>query len=365
MLSTALSLALLAPALPLAAAPVAARQPDSSQVDVAVTSTGKQDAVYRVAVRNRTEAPTELTVRQSVPDGASVVSTSPAPGLGGSPGPGSPSELVWPVRLGPFESTTVTAMFKPSGEAPLSGAACAYAGWNGQPVDCSATVWTPERADVVAPVAAVPWWRQWWVPATTVLLVLATVLFVRYGRPRAAARVAALSDRGRAGVAVVTALVLLVGLGVLAVALVVPRLAAASAATQRMPASGWHGPTAAGGIGVPLRDSTFEFTAYRLVCAPAGGGQRCTAVVGITNHGPVPEHWHGSLQRLSNTGGDPLGTDVIATRVANGGRDIFDAPVVPGHRLIAQLVWSIPATAMPTTVELRSGAFAHGVRVIP
>ncbi|MEV4622632.1 hypothetical protein AB0J74_28460 [Asanoa sp. NPDC049573] len=365
MLRNALSLALLAPALPVAAAPVAAHQPDSSQVDVAVTSTGKQDAVYRVAVRNRTEAPTELTVRQSVPDGASIVSTSPAPGLGGSPGPGSPSELVWPVRLGPFESTTVTATFHPSGVAPLSGAACAYAGWNGQPVDCSATVWTPERPAVAAPVVAPPWWRQWWVPAVTALVVLATVLFVRYGWPRAAARVAALSDRGRAGVAVVTALVLLVGLGVLAVALALPRLAAASSATHRMPASGWHGPTATGKIGVRLRDSTFEFTAYRFVCAPAGGGQRCTAVVGLTNYGPAPEYWHGSLQRLGNTAGDPLGTDAIATRVANGGRDVFDKPVVPGHRLIAQLVWSIPAAATPTTMELRSGAFAQGVRISP
>ncbi len=110
-------------------------------------------------VRNRTEAPTDLTVRQSVPDGARVTAMSPAPGPGGSPGPGSPTEIAWPVRLGPFESTTVTATFTPEKAGPLSGAACAYVGLAGEPVDCSASVWTPVRhrcgGEPGEPVAAV------------------------------------------------------------------------------------------------------------------------------------------------------------------------------------------------------------------
>ncbi|SNS95681.1 hypothetical protein SAMN05421812_102505 [Asanoa hainanensis] len=360
MLRTALSLALLAPTLPFTAAPAAA-QPDASQVDVAMTSDGSQEAEYRVVVRNRTEAPTDLTVRQSVPDGARVTATSPAPGPGGSPGPGSPSELVWTVHLGPYESTTLTTTVAPSQGASISGAACAYVGLAGQPVDCSASVWTP--ADPGATASQENRWQLWWLPALATLLVVASVLFARYGWPRAARRVAALSDKGRAGVAVLTAIVLLVGLGVLAAALAVPRLAATAAGAQRTPASGWLGPVVTGALGTPLRENAFEFTAYSFTCAPAGGGQRCTAVVGMTNHSAAPEYWHPSLQRLAVAGEAPVSTDVMATRALNGGRDVFDAPVVPGHRLLAQLSWSLPAAADPTTLELHSGAFAQGVRI--
>jgi hypothetical protein len=273
--------------------------------------------------------------------------------------------VAWPVRLGPFESTTLTATFKPGQQRTLSGAACAYVGWAGEPVDCSASVWTSEHANPVAVAAPVPgpWWRAWWVPVAAALLAVAAVLLTRYGWPRAAARVAALTDRGRAGVAVITALVLLAGLGMLAVALVVPRLATATAKTERTAANPWLGPVPTGGIGVPLRENMFEFTAYRFACAQVGGGQRCTAVVGMTNTGPAPEHWHPHLQRLTTAGGEQVTTDVIATRVANGGQNVFDAPVVPGHRLIAQVAWSLPGSETPTAVELRSGAFAQGARV--
>ena len=360
MLRTALSLAFLAPALPFAAAPAVA-QPDSSQVDVSVTADGSRDAEYRVVVRNRTEAHTDLTVRQSVPDGARVTAMSPAPGSGGSPGPGSPTEIAWPVRLGPFESTTVTATFTPEKAGQLSGAACAYVGLAGEPVDCSASVWT--SPDTGAAAGQENRWQLWWLPGLATLLVVATVLFARYGWPRAAARIAALTDRGRAGVAVLTAVVLLVGLGVLAVALALPRLASVATGAQRTPASGWLGPVVTGSLGTPLRESTFEFTAYRFACAPEGGGQRCTAVVGMTNHSNTPEYWHANLQRLTVAGGQSVSTDVMATRAANGGRDVFDEPVVPGHRLLAQLSWAVPADATATTLELHSGAFAQGVRV--
>ncbi|MDG4820688.1 hypothetical protein O7635_02330 [Asanoa sp. WMMD1127] len=361
MLRTALSLALLGVS-PVTLAPGVAAKPDASQVDVAVTSDGSRDARYQVVVRNRTLAPTELTVRQSVPEGARVTATSPAPGPGGSPGPGSPHELAWPVRLGPLESTTLTATFTPERPLPLSTAACAYVGLAGSPVDCSATTWTPAGPTEVDTGPA-PWWRHWWLPFAAGLVVVAAVLLARYAGPRAARRFAALTDRGRAGVAVLTALVLLTGLGVVAVALALPRLASATGTAARTPADGWLGPTTTGPLGTPLRDDAFEFTAYRFACEPAGGGQRCTAVVGLTNHRPAPEHWHPHLQRLAVAGSPPLSTDVIATRVANGGRDVFAAPVVPGHRLLAQLVWSVPAGAAPDQLELHSGAFAAGTRV--
>ncbi|GAA1877327.1 hypothetical protein [Asanoa iriomotensis] len=364
MLRTALSLALLAPALPVAAAPAAAAQPDASQVDVAVTSTGHRDAEYHVVVRNFTAAPTELSVRQSIPDGAGVTATNPAPGPGGSPGPGSPNEIVWPVRLGPYEATTLTATFTPAhGGTPVSGAACAYVGLAGEPIDCAASVWTPAGPAVLDPQPE-PWWRHWWVPVLGMLLVAATVLFVRYGWPRAAARVTALTDRGRAGVAVVTALVLLAGLGVLVVALGLPKLASATSETaQRGPGSGWIGPTSSGALGTPLRENAFEFTAYRFVCVPEGSGQRCTAVVGLTNRSTTPEFWHPHLQRLAVAGDLAVHTDEMATRAANGGRDVFAAPLAPGDQRLAQVSWAIPAGATPTMIELHSGAFANGVRV--
>jgi len=306
------------------------------------------------------------------------------------------------VRLEPWQSTTLTATFAPEGADRLSGAACAYVGWAGEPIDCSASVWTPTATTA----ATASWWRSWWVlliAAVALATLVLSLVNVRAGaraslsagaslrtgpartaqsgtgpdwnaRPGVGSVGGASPDQGLVGrggegtrrpptwVAVVLAVAMVLGLGIAAVAVGGSKLAAAADSGPGN-TEGWVGPVAEGPIGTALRENAFEFTAYRFGCEPAqGGGDTCTAVVGLTNPESAPERWHPQMQRL-RAGGARVQADAAATRVANGGRDVFADLVAPGHRVLAQLVWTVPDGATPTAIELRSGAFAQGATV--
>ena len=198
--------------------------------------------------------------------------------------------------------------------------------------------------------------------------------WLRRGRAGSGETGAAKGDAGIAGraaegmrrpptwVAVVLAVAMVLGLGIAAAAVGGSKLASAADSGPGN-AEGWVGPVAEGPIGTALRENAFEFTAYRFGCDPAqGGGHTCTAVVGLTNPESAPERWYPQMQRL-RAGGAWVQTDDAATRVANSGRDVFAELVAPGHRVLAQLVWTVPDGATPTAIELRSGAFAQGATV--
>ncbi|MEO3779169.1 hypothetical protein ABGB16_20450 [Micromonospora sp. B11E3] len=134
--------------------------------------------------------------------------------------------------------------------------------------------------------------------------------------------------------------------------------------TNKQPTSGaWLGQSATGAIGVPLRESAFEFTVYRLTCPPDGGGRRCQATVGVRNVTPQQQTWHGQMQRAYLPGGNWVSTDEQATRQANQGRDVFAQPLAAGARMVLPLVFTVGGTAQPKQLELRSGVFSAGVRV--
>jgi hypothetical protein len=69
--------------------------------------------------------------------------------------------------------------------------------------------------------------------------------------------------------------------------------------TDKQPTSGaWMGKGAAGPLGVPLRETAFEFTVYRMACAGGQiGARQCQATVGVRNLTPERQAWHGKLQR--------------------------------------------------------------------
>ncbi|WP_091435455.1 hypothetical protein [Micromonospora yangpuensis] len=140
---------------------------------------------------------------------------------------------------------------------------------------------------------------------------------------------------------------------------------AASIDTDQQPTSGaWVGKSAAGTLGVPLREVAFEFTVYRISCATAtAAGRRCQATVGVRNLTPEQQVWHGQLQRAYLPGGTWASADLLATQAANQGRDVFAAPVAAGSRVVLPLVFSVAGREPPTHLELRSGVFSAGVRV--
>ncbi|MEO3744640.1 hypothetical protein [Plantactinospora sp. B5E13] len=131
---------------------------------------------------------------------------------------------------------------------------------------------------------------------------------------------------------------------------------------DRQPSSGaWVGRTVAGPLGTSLRESAFEFTVYRLGCP--SGAQGCEAVVGVRNVTDRSQRWHAQLQRAYLPGGDWVGADVPATRIANAGRDPFAEPLPAGERLIVPVVFAPTGTTTPDRIELRSAVFSAGVSV--
>lgn len=118
-----------------------------------------------------------------------------------------------------------------------------------------------------------------------------------------------------------------------------------------------------GTVGVPLRESAFEFTVYRVACDPGSGARRCQATVGLRNVSPEQQSWHGRLQRAYLSDGNFVSTDEQATRMANQGRDVFAQPVAAGTRMVLPLVFTVIGREPPTQLELRSGVFSAGVRV--
>lgn len=143
--------------------------------------------------------------------------------------------------------------------------------------------------------------------------------------------------------------------------------------TQKQPTSGaWMGTGVSGPVGVPLRESAFEFTVYRMSCAAGAasgsgaapaGGRRCQATVGVRNVTGAEQPWHGQLQRAYLPGGRWVSTDEPATRAANLGRDVFANPVAAGSRAVLPLVFTVDGRDPPRQLELRSGVFSAGVRV--
>lgn len=377
-----------APAMPSAPPAVptptrAAPPPAPSPVTVAVAPESTPAPRYRIQVRNTGNAPVDTTVRQELPAGSSATAVSPG-GRTTRAGQSSAAEVTWRLRL-PARSTTTlgTALTVAAPGRPLTAPACAFADDGGRPYDCATATWNAAPVPA-AEVTEAPVWRR----PPVVLAGLVAVLLLAAGgvlwawrrrrRPVAAAlatdgpgtvypRPAAPRPPERRRTPPVWLLV-----GVAAAVLVGTVGAAGWTATQRVaavdtdnqPTSGaWIGRGVNGPVGVPLRESAFEFTVYRIACDPGVGGRRCQATVGLRNVTPEQQSWHGRLQRAYLPDGNFVSTDELATRAANQGRDVFAQPVAAGTRMVLPLVFTVTGWHPPTQLELRSGVFSAGVRV--
>ncbi|MEU4471200.1 hypothetical protein [Micromonospora sp. NPDC023888] len=391
------------PSAPPAVAPPS-RAPASAppqQVTVAVAPESSPAPRYRIQVRNVGNAPVDTTVRQELPPGSSPTAIS-AGGRSTRAG-GSTTEVTWRLRLPAHSSTTLgTALAATPPGQPLTAPACAFTSDGTRPYDCATATWKAAAAPAAEVTEAPPWRRYPVLLAGLAVLLLISAALVWVWRRRRAGRVtaAALSRRGgpdggrgtiypRPAAPSATRrrrtppVWLLVGAAVAVLAGIVGTAGwtatrqVSAIDTQKQPTSGaWMGTGVTGPVGVPLRESAFEFTVYRMSCgapgtagkADGGGaapanGRRCQATVGVRNVTGDHQPWHGQLQRAYLPGGRWVSTDEPATRAANLGRDIFADPMAAGSRMVLPLVFTVDGRDPPQQLELRSGVFSAGVRV--
>lgn len=357
---------------------------------------------YRIQVRNVGNAPVDTTVRQELPPGSSATAIS-AGGRSTQAG-GSTTEVTWRLRLPAHSSATLgTALAATAPGRPLTAPACAFTSDGTRPYDCATATWNAAAAPAAEVTDAPPWRRYPVLLAGLAVLLLISAALVWVWRRRRAGRVTATAlasrggppDGGRGTIyprpAAPSAtrrrrtppVWLLVGAAVAVLAGIVGTAGwtatrqVSAIDTQKQPTSGaWTGTGVTGPVGVPLRESAFEFTVYRMSCgapgtagkADGGGaapanGRRCQATVGVRNVTGDHQPWHGQLQRAYLPGGRWVSTDESATRAANLGRDIFADPMAAGSRMVLPLVFTVDGRDPPQQLELRSGVFSAGVRV--
>ncbi|WFE38857.1 hypothetical protein [Micromonospora sp. WMMD998] len=368
-------------------------RPSKPPVSVAVGAAGTPAPGYRIEVRNAGTGMVETMVRQEMPGDAratTVTGGGHATGTGGAGG----GAIVWRLRL-PARSTTTlhTALAVTGPGTAVTAPACVYGTDGTRPYDCATATWVGGATAPAAQSAAAPAWRRppvllaaltallvlaggalWWalrrrrqptgpVTATTATTDRGTV----YPRP---ALPAPASRRRRPPVWVAVGLAAAVLAGVVGAAAWSATQRVSAMDTTKQPTSGaWVGRSVTGTLGVPLRETAFEFTVYRMTCATGvvptapGGGRPCLATVGVRNVTSEQQTWHGQLQRAYLPSGNWVAADEDATRVANLGRDVFAQPVAAGRRALLPLVFTVPGTQPPKQLELRSGVFSAGVRV--
>lgn len=396
-------------------------------VSVAVGAAGTPAPGYRIEVRNAGATPVETMVRQELPSGSRATTVT---GGGRAVGPvgATAGEITWRLRL-PARSTTAlhTALAVTGPGRPVTAPTCVYGTDGTRPYDCATATWVGTATAPAAQPTAAPTWRR-----PPVLLAAFAALVVVTGavlwwaarrRRRRSGSAAAGVARSGGGPAAPTGAAgtdqpgppgaggtpvgagmggptdrgtvyprpalpapasrrrrppVWLAVGVAAAVLAGVVGAAAWTATQRVaamdttkqPTSGaWVGSTVNGGLGVPLRETAFEFTVYRMSCgagvmpAAPGGGRPCLATVGVRNVTSEQQTWHGQLQRAYLPSGNWVAADEDATRVANLGRDVFAQPVAAGRRVLLPLVFTVHGAQPPKRLELRSGVFSAGVRV--
>ncbi len=125
---------------------------------------------------------------------------------------------------------------------------------------------------------------------------------------------------------------------------------------------GWTGEQTSISLGLPAVSQHAEFTIYRWTCVqPEGAEQQCAATVAMRNTSGAARQWFARMQRLQYTDGSWSEADPELTFAANGASDQFAAPLTPGERRLATLVYRPVAGKALARLELRDGAFTRGV----
>ncbi|WP_157641541.1 DUF4352 domain-containing protein [Longispora albida] len=128
------------------------------------------------------------------------------------------------------------------------------------------------------------------------------------------------------------------------------------------------------GIGVAVRDGTFEFTVTKVGCGTAqvGGqylnkkaqGQFCLVTITVKNAGDKPQTMFDSNQKAHGANNVTYSTDSVATLYANSdGSQVWITEINPGNQVTGLLVFDIPKDAKLATLEVHDSSFSKGAKI--
>jgi uncharacterized phage-associated protein len=130
---------------------------------------------------------------------------------------------------------------------------------------------------------------------------------------------------------------------------------------------------AAGQMGEPARDGSFEFTVTDLDCGEqtlgdgvffgTARGTYCVVTVNVKNIDGQAQSFDESIQRAFDENGVQYSHDVVAEYHANSGAHAWFKRINPGSQVTGKLVFDVPESTRLTSIELRDSPVTGGVRV--
>lgn len=130
-------------------------------------------------------------------------------------------------------------------------------------------------------------------------------------------------------------------------------------------------PSAAPGVGTPVRDGKFEFVVTNVQPGvPSVGedfltetaqGEFVLVTMNIANIGDEAQSFSTSAQKLLDGQGRQFSVDDMATIVLDQG--VAFEQINPGNSLEATVVFDVPAGTIPTEIELHDSLFSGGAVV--
>jgi serine/threonine protein kinase len=126
------------------------------------------------------------------------------------------------------------------------------------------------------------------------------------------------------------------------------------------------------GIGDPVRDGNFEFVVEKLDCGQStigppllrqtADGQYCLVTLNVRNVKNDSRTFSLVNQKLRD-GDREFSAGVLATMAANGSADLINTQLNPEQAAHGVLVFDVPESASPDSIELHDSLLSGGVRV--
>jgi len=162
------------------------------------------------------------------------------------------------------------------------------------------------------------------------------------------------------------------GIGLLVLIMIISAVTSGGGGGTKSGTGTTGGTTAVAGIGDPVRDGQFEFTAKSMKCGvkAVGGqfgetaqGQYCLVTMNVKNIGNQSQMFDASSQIAYDAAGNQISADSMASIDANQGTQTFLQDINPGNQVTGVIVYDIPKNQNLTKLELHDSPFSNGVSV--
>jgi len=131
--------------------------------------------------------------------------------------------------------------------------------------------------------------------------------------------------------------------------------------------------TVQAGLGTAVRDGNFEFVVKSVKCGvPSVGdstlgaraqGQFCLVTLSVKNIGTDPQTMIDSNQTVFSAAGAKFEPSTTAELYANPSNSFFVTDINPGNSMSGVLIYDVPKTMVPASIELHDSMFSNGVTV--